>query len=103
MGPAAPAPAIRLAVLGDGLGLSHAGNCAIEEAFELGVLTCATLAPAGPWLAEAAGLLRDYPHWPVGLLLALECRSAGARWGPVAGAAAVPSLVRPTGDFGPEL
>jgi predicted glycoside hydrolase/deacetylase ChbG (UPF0249 family) len=103
MDAAASPPAVRLTALGDGLGLSHAGNAAVEEAFELGVLSCATLAPVGPWLAEAAELLRDYPHWPVGLLLTLGCRAEGARWGPLAGAAAVPSLVRPTGDFWPEL
>jgi predicted glycoside hydrolase/deacetylase ChbG (UPF0249 family) len=94
---------VSLTALADGLGLSHAGNAAIEEAFEVGVLSCATLATIGPWLPEAVELLRDYPHWRIGLLLTLECRAVGARWGPLAGAAAVPSLVRPTGDFAPDL
>ncbi len=92
-----------LIVRGDDFGLCHAGNQAILEGFEVGVLTCASLVPAGPWVAEAAALVREHPEWEIGLQLMLHCPTAGCRWGPVAGAAAVPSLAEPTGAFPPAL
>ena len=92
---------ISLIVRGDDFGLSHAANQAIWEAFETGLLTCASLAVTGPWVAEAVDLARSHPEWEIGLQLGLSCRTASCRWGPVAGAAAVPSLVGPTGAFAP--
>lgn len=94
---------ISLIVRGDDFGLCHASNQAIWEAFETGLLTCASLAAYGPWLAEAVEMVRSHPEWEIGLQLALECATAGCRWGPVAGSAAVPSLVEPTGTFAPSL
>jgi chitin disaccharide deacetylase len=94
---------ISLIIRGDDFGLCQAVNQAIWEAFETGVLTCASLAVTGPWVAEAAGLARDHPEWEIGLQLVLTCEGAGCRWGPVAGAQAVPSLVDATGQFPPQL
>jgi predicted glycoside hydrolase/deacetylase ChbG (UPF0249 family) len=94
---------IQLIVRGDNLGLSHAADQAIEEAFETGVLTCASLATAGPWVAEAAGLVHLHPAWEIGLQLQLHSPAGGCRWGPVAGPAAVPSLVEPAGHFPPTV
>jgi hypothetical protein len=88
-----------LIVRGDDFGLCHAANQAIWEGFETGVLTCASLVVPGPWIAEAAALVHDYPEWEVGLQLVLYCDGSGCRWGPVAGPAAVPSLVDATGAF----
>lgn len=94
---------ISLIIRGDGLGVCHASNQAICEAFESGLLTCASLLTAAPWMAEAADLIHTHPEWEIGLQLSLCCRTAGCRWGPVVGAATVPSLVDVTGMFFPEL
>lgn len=92
-------PSLSLIVRADDFGVCHAANQAILEAFETGLLTCASVLPAGPWMAEAAALVRAHPEWEIGVQLGITCATAGARWGPVAGAAAVPSLVEPTGTF----
>jgi predicted glycoside hydrolase/deacetylase ChbG (UPF0249 family) len=92
-----------LIVRGDNFGLSHAANQAVEEAFETGILTCASLAVVGPWVAEAAALSHGHPEWEVGLQLLLHCLPGGCRWGPVAGPAVVPSLVDATGQFPPAV
>jgi hypothetical protein len=94
---------ISLIVRASHFGLSHSSNQAICEGFELGVLTCASLIAAGPWLAEAAGLVHDHPEWEIGLELVLTCDGAGCRWGPIAGAGRVPGLVDPRGTFSTQL
>ncbi|HEV3258304.1 MAG TPA: ChbG/HpnK family deacetylase [Gemmataceae bacterium] len=88
---------ISLIVRGDDFGLCHAANQAVWEAFETGLLTCASLAVTGPWWAEAVALARDHPEWEIGWQLGLRCPTSGCRWGPVAGATTVPSLVDATG------
>jgi len=94
---------LSLIVRGDDFGLCHAANQAVCEAFETGLLTCASLALTGPWWAEAVALARDHAEWEIGWQLTLRCPTAGCRWGPVAGAAAVPTLVDATGAFAPAL
>src|SRR5437868_12631252 len=86
---------LSLIVRGDDFGLCHAANQAICEAFETGLLTCASLLVTTPWLAEAVTLAQGHAEWELGLQLTLHCPTAGYRWGPVLGAAAVPSLVEP--------
>jgi predicted glycoside hydrolase/deacetylase ChbG (UPF0249 family) len=92
---------ISLIVRGDEFGLCHAANQAICEAFETGLLTCASLLVTTPWLAEACRLIREHPEWEIGLQLSLRCLTDGYRWGPVSGARAVPSLIDPQGAFPP--
>jgi predicted glycoside hydrolase/deacetylase ChbG (UPF0249 family) len=92
---------VSLIIRADDFGLYHAANQAIEEGFETGILTSATLAGAGPWLSEAVSFLQDHPTWEVGLELQLHCTPSGCAWGPVAGRVLVPSLVTITGDFPP--
>src|SRR5262249_17728119 len=103
--PRSPRPMndISLIVRADSFGLCHAANQAVCEAFETGVLTCASLVVAAPWAAEAVALAREHPEWEVGLRLMLHCPTAGCRWGPVAGAGVVPSLVEAGGMFRPGL
>src|SRR3954452_7382769 len=88
-----------LIVRADAFGLCHAANQAVLEAFETGLLTCASLAVVSPWAAEAVGLLHEHPEWEVGVQLVLHAPGGGCRWGPVAGAARVPGLVGPGGCF----
>jgi predicted glycoside hydrolase/deacetylase ChbG (UPF0249 family) len=56
---------------------------------------------ACPWYQEAVELLRNAPHVSVGIHLTLNAEWKNYRWGPVAGASAVPSLVDSTGIFFP--
>jgi predicted glycoside hydrolase/deacetylase ChbG (UPF0249 family) len=95
--------AISLIVRGDDFGLCHASNQAVCEAFETGLLTCASLVVVTPWLAEAVKLAQEYSEWEIGLQLVLGSPTGGYRWGPVCGARAVPSLVEPAGTFPPSL
>lgn len=94
---------ISLIVRGEEFGLCHAANQAIAEAFETGILTCASLVVTTPWLAEAQALAHEHPEWELGLQLTLHSPTGGYRWGPVSGAAQVPSLVESSGVFAPQL
>jgi hypothetical protein len=94
---------ISLIVRGDYFGLSHAANQAICEAFDTGLLNCASLVVPGPWLAEAVALAHDHPEWEIGLQLLLESPTAAMCLGPVCGASSVATLVGPRGVFYPTL
>jgi hypothetical protein len=94
---------ISLIVRADDFGLCHASNQAVCEAFETGLLTCASLVVTTPWLAEAVKLVHDYPEWEIGLQLVLDSPTTGYRWGPVCSAQTVPSLVESAGTFPPSL
>ena len=55
-----PAPGqekIRLIVRGDDFGYTHASNTAMEEAFQEGVMTSASVLVPGPWFGETAEML----------------------------------------------
>jgi predicted glycoside hydrolase/deacetylase ChbG (UPF0249 family) len=52
-----------------------------------------------PWFEEARGILRAFPHISPGIHLTLNSEWRDYRWGPVAGAGAVPSLVDSNGYF----
>jgi predicted glycoside hydrolase/deacetylase ChbG (UPF0249 family) len=56
---------------------------------------------ACPWYQEAVEILKQHPNASVGIHLALNSEWTNYRWGPVAGAAAVPSLVDENGFFFP--
>jgi hypothetical protein len=92
-----------LIVRADSFGTSHAANQAILEGFEAGLLTCASLVVPGPWVAEALALHGQYPEWEIGVQITLRCSTSGCRWGPVAPAVDVPSLVDARGWFVPAL
>src|SRR6516164_5416062 len=92
---------VSLIIRADHFGLYHAADQAIEEGFEAGLLTTATLAGAGAWWREAVALARAYSHWEIGLEVQLHCDAVGGAWGPVSGRALVPSLVDREGDFPP--
>jgi predicted glycoside hydrolase/deacetylase ChbG (UPF0249 family) len=94
---------VSLIIRADHFGLYHAADQAIEEGFEAGLLTTATLAGAGAWWREAVALARACPHWEIGLEVQLHCDALGGAWGPVSGRTLVPSLVDRGGDFPPTL
>jgi predicted glycoside hydrolase/deacetylase ChbG (UPF0249 family) len=75
----------------DDIGLCHAANAGAFEALESGPATCGSImvpCPAFPEAAEGVHLTlnAEWPHY---------------RWGPVAGASAVPSLVDASGHLLP--
>ena len=82
-----------LIVHADDVGLSHGVNVATAEAVENGSVSSFSAMAPSPWLPEMAALCRENPHWDAGVHLALTSEWKGYRWSPVAGAAAVPSLV----------
>lgn len=91
--------AIRLIVRGDDFGYTHASNEGMVRAFDEGVMTSASLLVPGPWFAEAAALAKDRPEWSLGVHLTVTSEWGGLRWGPLAAAAEVPSLIAPDGRF----
>jgi len=56
---------------------------------------------ACPWYQEAVEILKQHPNASVGIHLVLNSEWKNYRWGPVAGATAVPSLVDENGFFFP--
>ncbi len=77
----------------DDVGMSHASNMGAIQALEMGVVTSvSTLMPCS-WVPEFAAYLKAHPNVDHGVETALTSEWKGYRWGPVAGAAAVPGLV----------
>ncbi|MBW2267637.1 MAG: polysaccharide deacetylase family protein [Deltaproteobacteria bacterium] len=90
----------RIAIVhADDIGCCHAANVGAFEALDAGPATCGSVMVPCPWFAEAAGYARERPGVDLGVHLTLNCEYAHYRWGPVVGAAAVPSLVDPDGAF----
>ena len=77
----------------DDLGMCHAANQGGFEALRRGPATCGSLMVPCPWFAEAAAMARDEPTLDLGVHLTLNAEWDHYRWRPVAGAAAVPTLV----------
>lgn len=96
-----PAPgAIRLIVKGDDMGAGHGINVATIDAYKRGVLTTTNVIVPGPWLLEAARLLRENPGLDVGVHLALTSEWDNVKWRPLTHA---PSLVDVDGYFFPAV
>ncbi len=98
--PVSPNSPIRLIVRGDDMGSSHASNVASIRCYAEGVMRDVELMSVGPWLPEAAGLLRDNAGLDVGLHLALTSEWDTVKWRPLT---AAPSLVEPSGYFFPKI
>ena len=90
---------IRLLTRGDDFGSFHCANRAIKDAFEQGILRNTSLMVPAPQFAEAAQLCQELPGLCVGLHATINCEWHEVRWGPILGAARVPSLVEEDGTF----
>jgi predicted glycoside hydrolase/deacetylase ChbG (UPF0249 family) len=77
----------------DDIGMCHAANEGAFEALANGPATCGSLMVPCPAFPAAAAHARRDPGLDLGVHLTLNAEWPGFRWGPVAGAAAVPSLV----------
>jgi predicted glycoside hydrolase/deacetylase ChbG (UPF0249 family) len=77
----------------DDIGMCHAANAGAFAALESGPATCGSIMVPCPWFREAAQRARENPGLDLGVHLTLNAEYPHYRWGPVAGAPAVPSLV----------
>jgi predicted glycoside hydrolase/deacetylase ChbG (UPF0249 family) len=92
------AAAIRLIVQGDDMAAAHGINVATVEAYTHGILRSANVIVPGPWLPEAARLLKENPGIDAGVHLALTSEWSDVKWRPLTHA---PSLVDEHGFFFP--
>jgi predicted glycoside hydrolase/deacetylase ChbG (UPF0249 family) len=83
----------------DDIGMCHPANQGAFEALRRGPATCGSLMVPCPGFPEAVEMARASPGIDLGIHLTLNAEWPGYRWGPVAGAAAVPSLVEADGTF----
>jgi chitin disaccharide deacetylase len=84
---------------GDDLGETHAVNAAAIKALEAGSINSASLMVPCPWFPEIADYARSHPGADFGLHLTLTSERVYYRWGPVAPADKVPSLLDENGYF----
>lgn len=96
-----PVEKIPVLIRCDDIGMCHAVNVAAKQVLETGIPVSMSVMVPCPWFAEAAEMLKQYPNVSVGIHLTLNSEWKQYRWGPVAGVAAVPSLVDSLGSFFP--
>jgi len=90
-----------LVIRTDDIGMSHSVNLAMERLVSTGMPISVSVMFACPWYQEAVEILKQHPNVSVGIHLVLNSEWKNYRWGPVAGSAAVPSLVDENGLFFP--
>jgi predicted glycoside hydrolase/deacetylase ChbG (UPF0249 family) len=83
----------------DDLGETHAVNAAAVRALQGGTINSASLMAPCPWFPEMADYAKSHPEADLGLHLTLTSERVYYRWGPVAPADKVPSLVDENGYF----
>jgi predicted glycoside hydrolase/deacetylase ChbG (UPF0249 family) len=83
----------------DDVGMSHTVNMAVRELLKTGMPFSTSVMIACPWYLEAVEILKANPQIGVGIHLTLNSEWENYKWGPVLGAASVPSLVDKNGHF----
>lgn len=83
----------------DDLGETHSVNAAAIKALEGGTINSASLMVPCPWFPEIADYAKSHPDADFGLHLTLTSERVYYRWGPVASADKVPSLLNQNGYF----
>jgi hypothetical protein len=89
----------RLLIRCDDVGMSHTVNTAVRELIATGAPFSTSVMIACPWYLEAVEILNANPQIGVGIHLTLNSEWEHYKWGPVLGAAKVPSLVDSGGHF----
>lgn len=92
---------VTLLIRSDDWGMSHSVNMAATQVVKSGIPISASVMFVCPWYQEAVELLKAHPEVSVGVHLTLNAEWKNYRWGPVSGAAAVPTLVDSEGFFFP--
>ncbi len=85
----------------DDIGMCHTVNMAFDRVIRTGLPVSASVMFACPWYQEAVEILKNHPEVSVGVHLTLNAEWKNYRWGPVAGAQSVPTLVDSCGYFFP--
>ncbi|NJC25426.1 polysaccharide deacetylase family protein [Neolewinella antarctica] len=89
----------KLIIHADDAGLSQAHNEATLRAVEEGVCTSYSIMMPCAWAYDMVRIANAHPHHDAGIHLTLTCEWHNYRFGPVAGAGSVPSLVDEYGHF----
>jgi len=93
-------PGTKLVIIhADDLGETHAVNAAAIKALQGGTINSASLMVPCPWFPEMADYAKSHPEADLGLHLTLTSERVYYRWGPVAPADKLPSLVDENGYF----
>lgn len=90
-----------LVIRADDGGMSHSVNMALEKLIATGLPVSVSVMFPTPWYQETVEILKQHPEVAVGIHLTLNSEWKDYRWGPVAGATTVPSLVDANGYFFP--
>jgi predicted glycoside hydrolase/deacetylase ChbG (UPF0249 family) len=98
-GAEATAEPTQLMIRCDDVGMCHGVNMAVRDLLASGLPFSTSVMFACPWYLEAVEILKDHPEIGVGVHLTLNSEWAHYKWGPVLGAARVPSLVDANGHF----
>lgn len=81
----------------DDVGMCYEANDAAKKQLTAGDIQSAAMMVPCPWFNEIANWYKQNPDHDMGLHLAMNSEWKWYRWGPVAGAAAVPGMVDPDG------
>lgn len=92
---------INILIRCDDWGMCHSVNMAAKEVLGKGFPVSASVMFACPWYQEAVDILKQYSNVSVGVHLTLNAEWKNYRWGSVAGASRVPSIVDSLGYFFP--
>lgn len=88
-----------LIIHADDLGATHNVNQATFHALDSGSVKSASIMVPTPWLSEVAEYAKMHPDHDMGIHLTLTSEWKLLKWGPVASANEVPSLVDDNGYF----
>lgn len=94
-----PAGSKLLILHADDLGVAHSVDAASFDALEKGTISSASVMVPTPWIAEVAAWARAHPDADLGLHLTITSEWETYRWGSVAPANGVPSLIDSAGTF----
>ncbi|HET7457648.1 MAG TPA: polysaccharide deacetylase family protein [Gemmatimonadaceae bacterium] len=94
-----PADAKLLILHGDDLGVAHSVDSTTLDALEHGVVSSASIMMPTPWVTEVAAWARAHPDHDLGLHLTLTSEWDTYRWGTVAPASEVRTLLDSAGTL----
>jgi predicted glycoside hydrolase/deacetylase ChbG (UPF0249 family) len=94
-----PANSKLLILHADDLGMAHSIDSASFDALDKGAISSASAMIPTPWITEVAAYARAHPNADIGLHLTITSEWETYRWGGVAPADKVPSLLDSSGTF----